>query len=100
VRTAEPSADGRRSAESRNAIGGGISYRSSRGDNLLLLGEWVEQCVFLEYLSILFCAVLWAAEPSLVAVLSVRDSAYVSGTVTFQVIRFSLAMVVYLEVGP
>ena len=45
VRTAEPSADGRRSAESRNAIGGGISYRSSRGDNLLLLGEWVEECV-------------------------------------------------------
>jgi len=30
----------------------------------------------LEYLSILFCAVLWAAAPSLVAVLPMWDSAY------------------------
>ena len=35
----------------------------------------------LEYLSILFCAVLWAAAPRLVAVLPVWDSAYVLDTV-------------------
>jgi len=34
VRTADPSADGRRSAASRTAIGGGISRRRPRGDNL------------------------------------------------------------------
>ena len=34
VRTADPSVDGRRSAESRTAIGGGISSRRHRGDNL------------------------------------------------------------------
>ena len=34
VRTADPSADGRRSAASRTAIGGGISSRRPRGDNL------------------------------------------------------------------
>ena len=49
-------------------------------------GKWVE-----EYLSILFCAVLWAAAPGLVAVLPLRDSAYVSGTVTSQAIGFPLA---------
>ena len=36
----------------------------------------------LEYLSILFCAVLWAAAPGLVAVLPMWDLANVSGTVT------------------
>ena len=35
VRTADPSADGRRSAASRTAIGGGISSRRRRGDTLL-----------------------------------------------------------------
>jgi len=41
----------------------------------------------LEYLSILFCAVLWAAAPGLVAVLLMWDSAYVyGGTVTSRVI--------------
>ena len=45
----------------------------------------------LEYLSILFCAVLWAAAPGLVAVLPVWDSASVSGTVTSQAIVFPLA---------
>jgi len=35
VRTADPSADGRRSAANRNAIGGGISSGRPRGDNLL-----------------------------------------------------------------
>jgi len=34
-RAADPSADGRRSAASRTAIGGGISSRRPRGDNLL-----------------------------------------------------------------
>ena len=34
VRTADPSADGRRSASSRTAVGGGISSRRPRGDNL------------------------------------------------------------------
>ena len=37
VRTAYPSAGGRRSAASRTAIGGGISSRRPRGDNLLKL---------------------------------------------------------------
>jgi len=43
-----------------------------------------KMCVLakLEYVSILFCAVLWAAAPGLVAVLPMWDSAYVSGTVT------------------
>ena len=45
----------------------------------------------LEYLSSLFCAVLWAAAPGLVAVLPMWDSAYVSGTVTSQAIGFPLA---------
>ena len=45
----------------------------------------------LEYLSILFCAVFWAAAPGLVAVLPMWDSAYVSGTVTSQAIGFPLA---------
>ena len=45
----------------------------------------------LEYLSILFCAVLWAAAPGLVAVLPMWDSVYVSGTVTSQAIGFPLA---------
>ena len=45
----------------------------------------------LEYLSILFCAVLWAAAPGLVAVLPMWDPAYVSGTVTSQAIGFPLA---------
>jgi len=45
----------------------------------------------LEYLSILFCAVLWAAAPCLVAVLPMCDSAYVSGTVTSQAIGYFLA---------
>jgi len=36
VRTADPSADGRRSAANRTAIGGGISSRLPRGDTLLL----------------------------------------------------------------
>ena len=41
----------------------------------------------LEYLSILFCAVLWAAAPGLVAVLLMWDSAYVyGGIVTSHVI--------------
>ena len=39
VRTADPSADGRRSAASQTAIGGGISSRRPRGDNLLLLRQ-------------------------------------------------------------
>jgi len=34
VRTADPSADGRRSAASQTTIGGGISSRRPRGDNL------------------------------------------------------------------
>ena len=42
----------------------------------------------LEYLSILFCAVFWAAAHGLVAVLPLWDSAYVSGTVTSQAIGF------------
>ena len=52
-----------------------------------------KMCVLanLEYLSILFCAVLWAAAPGLVAVLPMWDSAYVSGTVTSQAIGFRLA---------
>jgi len=47
----------------------------------------------LEYLSILFCAVFWAAAPGLVAVLLMWDSAYMSGTgtVTSQAIGFPLA---------
>ena len=45
----------------------------------------------LEYLSSLFCAVLWAAAPGLVAVQPTWDSAYVSGTVTSQAIGFPLA---------
>ena len=45
----------------------------------------------LEYLSIFFCAVFWAAAPGLVAVLPMWDSAYVSGTVTSQAIGFPLA---------
>ena len=40
----------------------------------------------LEYLSILFCAVLWAAALGLVAVLPMWYSAYVSGTVTSQAV--------------
>ena len=44
----------------------------------------------LEYLSIWFCAVFWAAAPGLVAVLPMWDSACVSGTVTFQAIDFPL----------
>ena len=36
VRTADPSADGRRSAASRTAIGGGILSRRRRGDNLFI----------------------------------------------------------------
>jgi len=47
--------------------------------------------VNLEYLSILFCAVLWAAAPGSVAALPIWDSAYVSGTATFQAIGFPLA---------
>ena len=34
VQTADQSADGRRSAASKNAIGGGVSSRRPRGDNL------------------------------------------------------------------
>ena len=47
----------------------------------------------LEYLSILFCAVLWAAAPGLVAVLPMwdSDSAYVSGTVTSQAFLWPMA---------
>jgi len=59
-----------------------------------LYGKWVEYvCVLanLEYLSILFCAVLWAAAPDLVAVLPMWDSAYVSGTATSQAIGFPMA---------
>jgi len=59
-----------------------------------LYGKWVEYvCVLadLEYLSILFCAVLWAAAPDLVAVLPMWDSAYVFGTATFQAIGFPMA---------
>ena len=41
VRTADPSADGRRSAASRTAIGGGISSRRPRGDNLLI--QWTSR---------------------------------------------------------
>jgi len=37
VRTTNPVADGRGSAASRTAIGGGISCRRPRGDNLLLV---------------------------------------------------------------
>jgi len=37
VRTADSSADGRRSAENRTAIGGGISSRRPRGDNCFIL---------------------------------------------------------------
>ena len=56
------------------------------------LSLW-QMCVLanLEYLSILFCAVFWAAAPGLVAVLPMWDSAYVSGTVTSQAIGFPLA---------
>jgi len=42
VRTTDPSADGRRSAASRTAIGGGISSRRPRGDNLFY-------CLFVLY---------------------------------------------------
>ena len=59
-----------------------------------LYGKWVEYvCVLanLEYLSILFCAVLWAAALGLVAVLPMWDSAYVSDTVTSQTIGFPVA---------
>ena len=45
----------------------------------------------LEYLSILFYAVFWAAAPGLVAVLPMWDSAYVSVTVTSQAIGFPVA---------
>ena len=57
-------------------------------------GKWVKDvCVLanLEYLSILFCAVFWAAAPGLVAVLPMWDSAYVFGTVTSKAIGFPLA---------
>jgi len=43
----------------------------------------------LEYLSILFNSVFWAAAPGLVAVLPMWE--YVSGTVTSQAIGFPLA---------
>jgi len=48
-----------------------------------------KMCVLanLEYLSILFCAVLWAAAPGLVAVLPMWDSAYVSGTCAANAVR-------------
>jgi len=62
------------------------------GANILmpcLYGKWLED-VCAEYLSVLFCAVLWAAAPGLVAVLPMWDSAYVSGTVTSQAIGFPL----------
>ena len=51
----------------------------------LFLWQMGKRCVCvlanLEYLSILFCAVFWAAAPGLVAVLPMWDSAYVSGIV-------------------
>ena len=56
-----------------------------------LYGKWVEDVCTGQFgvLSILFCAVLWAAAPGLVAVLPMWDSAYVS--VTSQAIGFPLA---------
>ena len=46
----------------------------------LFLRQMGRRCMLtsLGYLSILFCAALWAAAPGLVAVLSMWDSAYVS----------------------
>ena len=49
-------------------------------------------------MSILFCAVFWAAAPGLVAVLPMWDSAYVSGTVTFHAVGFPLAHDVWASV--
>ena len=46
----------------------------------------------LEYLSILFCAVLWAAAPGLVDVLPMWDSAYVSRTVTSEALLLLLLL--------
>ena len=48
------------------------------------MANGLKMCVLvnLEYMSILFCAVLWAAATGLVAVFPMWDSAYVSGTVT------------------
>ena len=43
VRTADPSASGRRSAASRTAIGGGISSRRPRGDNLFSISLTVDR---------------------------------------------------------
>jgi len=60
-------------------------------------GKWIELCVLanLEYLSILFCAVFWAATPGLVAVLPMCDSAYVSGTVTSQAIVIIIIIIIF-----
>jgi len=61
----------------------------------LFLWQMGKRCVCvlanLEYLSLLFCAVFWAAAPGLVAVLPMWDSAYVFGTVTSKAIGFPLA---------
>ena len=59
----------------------------------LFLWQMGKRCVLaiLEYLSILFCTVFWAAAPGLVAVLPMWDSAYVSGTVTSQATGFPVA---------
>jgi len=51
------------------------------------------------YFTIMFCAVLWATAPGLVAVLPMWDSTYVSGTVAFQAIGFPLAHT-WQESGP
>jgi len=48
----------------------------------------------LEHLSILFCAVLWAAAPGLGAALPMWDSAYVSGTVTSQAIDIIIIIII------
>jgi len=61
-----------------------------------LYGRWVEDVWNLEYLFILFCAVLWAAAPGFVAVLPVWDSAYLlsclalSQAIGFQLLLLSL----------
>ena len=57
------------------------------------MANGLKMCVLpsLEYLYILFCSVLWAAAPGLVAVLPGWDSASVSVTVTSLAIGFTLA---------
>ena len=83
----------------RNRISSLQSHGKELEKECCLPGVFCDVCVYcemcvlanLEYLSIWFCAVFWAAAPGLVAVLSISDSAYVSGTVTPQAIGFPLA---------